>query len=130
MPTPSTRAPRGSYREPRGPEAPQSWECSPASPLAQMLEGWDYWGSRRLAAPPTNSPSPACTRGHPRAHITWKEMGMEGSKSVQPERGDRVRGWHHPPSLRSQTDKDTTMRSPLSLPEILYQEDAAALCVA
>ena len=79
MPTPPTRAPRGSYREPRGPEAPQSWECSPASPLAQTLERWDHWGSRRLAAPRPHSPSPACTCGHPRAHITWKEMGMEGA---------------------------------------------------
>ena len=37
----------------RGPEAPQSWERSPTSPLAQTLERWDHWGSRRLAAPPT-----------------------------------------------------------------------------
>ena len=37
-------------------------------------------------------PSLACTCGRPRAHITRKEMGMEGSESVQPERGDPVQG--------------------------------------
>lgn len=55
---------------------------------------------------------------------------MEGSESVQPEQGDHVPGWHHPPSLGSQTDKDTTMRSLSALQETLYQEDAAAPCVA
>ena len=38
---------------------------------------------------------------------------MEWSESEQPERGDHVQGWHHPPSLGSQTDKDTTVKSPL-----------------
>lgn len=37
---------------------------------------------------------------------------MEGREPVQPERGDCVWVWHHVPFLGSQTDEDTTMKSP------------------
>lgn len=68
-PTPPTRALRGPYREPGGPRALQSWEHSPASPLAQRPGGWghgDPGGSQSQHVREGTPPSPACPRGRGR----------------------------------------------------------------